>query len=90
MIKYFQLLKNMYEINMSNRRKTVTSSANLPSEDGNQDKVNETESNTESTEDQTILEPSTNPIENIQQNPLQIQSSSHSDIFVEQFYKPLI
>ena len=69
---------------MWNRQESANSNSNPASEDENHDDINQTENSTESIQDQTPLEKNTNPTENTQHNTQQIQSPSHSDIFIEQ------
>ena len=49
-----------------------------------------TENNIEPPQDQTSVEPKTNPIEITQHNPEQIQESSYSEIFHGQVKNPFI
>ena len=69
---------------MWNRQESAYSNSNPASEEENHDDINQTENITESIQDQTPLEKNTNQTEITQHNTQEIQSPSHSDIFIEQ------
>ena len=68
---------------MSTRHKTVFSNSKTPSEDKVFDN-NQTGENTESLQNQTPVEPNTNPTEKTQQKLLKIHDFSYPDVFTDQ------
>ena len=68
---------------MSNRR-TANLHINTPSENKNGDNNNPAEKKTESLQDETSVEPTTNPTDNEQEKPLQTTQSSYSEKFTGQ------
>ena len=52
------------------------------------DKINQTESNTDSLQDQLSLDRKTNPTENTKRKSLQTQGLFNSDILIEPIYEP--
>ena len=73
---------------MSSRHRPVDSNLNTPSEKESDDINNETETITQSPQGDTSVEQNTNPTETTQQNPLQIQEHSFSNIFTKQVQNP--
>ena len=69
---------------MSIRQRTVNSISNVPLQDENLDNTHQTENSTESTRNETSVEPNTNSTENTQQKALKISEFSYSEIFTEQ------
>ena len=87
-ISYFHFLWKIYGT-ISNRR-TAKSYSNTPSENENDDNNYHTQSNNESLQGETSVEPNTNPIDYTKQNPLQIPESSYSEIFIGQRPNPSV
>ena len=75
---------------MSSRHRTVDSNSNTPAENKNDEHFNHTENNTQSLLGDKSVEPNLNPIENTQQNTLQIPDSSYSEMFTGQRHNPFV
>ena len=73
---------------MSERQCTVISQLETPSEAENDDIKNQTENIFRFAQNQTYVEPNTNPTKNTQQNPLQNPESSCPEIITEQIENP--
>ena len=68
---------------MSSKHKSVEWNIKTPSGDETSDKNNQNENNTEPTQDQTSVEPNTNPTGSTQQNQLQFHESVYSETSTE-------
>ena len=69
---------------MRDRQQTVNLNPNSTSGDEKDDKINQTEKNTDSPQDQTSLDTKSNPPENTTRKALQIYGLSHSDLLIRQ------
>ena len=75
---------------MWNRKRTVNSHSIFPSENENDDHNNQTETNTETLQYQTFVEPISIPTGIAQQNPFQAPESSYSETIIERVQNPSV